>query len=49
MMTLMRFIKKKSCHPLLSSILVQDDLDGDADDIEMPIVKQKWKAIKKKI
>jgi hypothetical protein len=26
-----------------------DDLVGDADDIEMPIVKQKWKPIKKKV
>jgi hypothetical protein len=24
-----------------------DDLVGDADDIEMPVVKQKWKPIKK--
>jgi hypothetical protein len=53
MMTLMKFIKKKSCHPL--SFIVDpsaglDDLLGDADDIEMPIVvKQKWKPIKKKV
>jgi hypothetical protein len=27
-----------------------DDLVGDADDIEMPVVvKQKWKSIKKKV
>jgi hypothetical protein len=26
-----------------------DDLVGDADDIEMPIVKQKWKPIKEKV
>jgi hypothetical protein len=26
MMTLVRFIKKKSCHPLLSSILVLDSM-----------------------
>jgi hypothetical protein len=26
-----------------------DDLVGDANDIEMPVVKQKWKPIKKKV
>jgi hypothetical protein len=26
-----------------------DDLVGDADDIEMPVVKQKWKPTKKKV
>jgi hypothetical protein len=26
-----------------------DDLVGDADDIQMPVVKQKWKPIKKKV
>jgi hypothetical protein len=27
-----------------------DDIEGDADDIEMPVVvKQKWKPIKKKV
>jgi hypothetical protein len=26
-----------------------DDQVGDADDIEMPVVKQKWKPIKKKV
>jgi hypothetical protein len=25
-----------------------DDLEGDADDIEMLVVKRKWKPIKKK-
>jgi hypothetical protein len=25
------------------------DLVGDTDDIEMPVVKQKWKSIKKKV
>jgi hypothetical protein len=45
-MTMMTFIKKISCHPLSSSILVQDsgldDLVGDVDDIEMlVVVKQK--------
>jgi hypothetical protein len=26
-----------------------DDLVGDADDIEMPDMKQKWKPINKKV
>jgi hypothetical protein len=26
-----------------------DDLVGDANDIEMPVVKQKWKPINKKV
>jgi hypothetical protein len=40
---------------LLPSFIVDpgaglDDIVGDADDIEMPVVvKQKWKPIKKKV
>jgi hypothetical protein len=39
---------------LLESFVVDpgaglDDLVGDTDDIHMPVVKQKWKLIKKKM
>jgi hypothetical protein len=51
MMTLMKFIKKKSCHPLVVDPSAGlNDLVGDADDIEMHVVvKQKQKPIKKKV